>query len=41
MNVTTSLTTPIGSYQLNIIGSMGGLSHSVTVTLGVGVPAIP
>jgi hypothetical protein len=40
LNVTTSLATPVGSYQLNIIGSVGGLSHSVTVTLGVGISGI-
>jgi PKD repeat protein len=38
MNVTTSLFTPLGSHQLTIIGNSGGLTHSATVTLSVGVP---
>lgn len=41
MSVTTSLTTPPGSYHLTISGSSGGLTHSVTVTLGVGIPPMP
>jgi hypothetical protein len=36
MNVSTSLLTPIGSYQLTISGSSGGITHTVTVTLAVG-----
>lgn len=35
LNVTTSLSTPIGSYQIIISGSSGGLTHTATVTLGV------
>lgn len=41
VNVRTSLTTPPGSYQLTINGSSGGLTHSVTVTLSVGIPPLP
>ena len=41
MNVTTSLTTPLGAYQLTITGYSGGLVHSATVTLIVGLPALP
>ncbi len=40
MSVSTSLTTPPGSYHLTINGSSGGLTHSVTVALGVGIPPI-
>lgn len=38
MNVTTSLFTPLGSHRLTITGNSGGLTHSATVTLSVGVP---
>jgi hypothetical protein len=41
MNVTTSLGTPPGSYQLTITGGSGGLTRSTTVTLGVGMPPLP
>ncbi len=41
MTVTTSLTTPLGSYQLTITGGSGGLTHSVAVTLSVGMPPLP
>ena len=40
MSVTTSLTTPIGSYPLTISGSIGGLTHTTSVTLGVAMPAL-
>jgi uncharacterized membrane protein len=35
LNVTTSLSTPAGSYPLTIKGTTGPLTHSVTVTLVV------
>jgi len=38
LHVTTGLLTPLGSHQLTITGSSGGLIHSATVTLSVGVP---
>src|SRR3989449_4340223 len=41
MNVTTSIVTPLGAYQLTITGNSGGLVHSTTVTLIVGLPPLP
>ena len=41
MTLTTSMTTPPGSYQLTINGSSGGLTRTATVTLGVAVPPLP
>jgi hypothetical protein len=38
MNVTTSMSTPVGSHQLTITGGSGGLTRSATVTLNVGLP---
>ncbi|HWZ45765.1 MAG TPA: galactose oxidase-like domain-containing protein, partial [Candidatus Saccharimonadales bacterium] len=35
MSVSTGLLTPIGSYQLTISGSSGGVTHTVNVTLDV------
>jgi hypothetical protein len=35
MSVTTSSTTPAGSYVLTITGASGGISHTTTVTLVV------
>jgi hypothetical protein len=35
MTVTTSSTTPAGSYVLTITGASGGISHTTTVTLVV------
>jgi len=38
MHITTGLLTSLGSHQLTITGNSGGLTHSATVTLSVGVP---
>jgi serine protease AprX len=38
MHVTTGLLTSLGSHQLTITGSSGGVTHNSTVTLSVGVP---
>jgi serine protease AprX len=38
MHITTGLLTSLGSHQLTITGNSGGLAHSATVTLSVGVP---
>jgi len=35
LNVTTSITTPVGSYPLTITGTSGSLSHTTNVTLVV------
>jgi len=40
MNVTTSITTLPGTYQLTITGDSGGLVHGATVTLIVGLPPL-
>ena len=40
MNVITSITTPMGAYQLTIIGASGDRVHSVAVTLVVGLPTL-
>ncbi len=39
LNVTTSHTTPPGSYTLTITGASGGLSHTATVALTVNTPS--
>jgi uncharacterized membrane protein len=39
MSVTTSTTTPVGSYAATITGVGGGLTHSTSVTLVVQAPA--
>ena len=41
MSVTTSVVTPLGAYQLTITGNSGGLVHSTTVTLIVGLAPFP
>src|SRR2546425_1218428 len=41
MNVTTSVLTPLGAYQLTITGNSGGVVHSTTVTLIVGFAPFP
>jgi hypothetical protein len=38
IHITTGLLTSLGSHQLTITGNSGGLTHSATVTLSVGVP---
>jgi hypothetical protein len=40
MNVTTSISTLPGTYQLTITGNSGGLVHGATVTLIVGLPPL-
>jgi len=39
MTVTTTATTPAGTYQITITGTSGTLTHSATVTLVVNAPA--
>jgi len=41
MLVSSSLLTPLGSYQLTVSGDSGGLTRSATVTLVVGPPPLP
>jgi hypothetical protein len=41
MSVTTSASTPTGSYPLTITGTSGTLSHTTSVTLVVQAPATP
>ena len=41
MNVTTGLTTPLGTYQLTITADNGGIVDRASVTLVVGPPVMP
>ena len=41
MNVTTGLTTPLGTYQLTITADNGGIVARASVTLVVGPPVMP